>query len=105
MDWLEPWWSTDEFDAHFHQTFLEQLERELAPGHPLYGLPVKLIGRGRGDDALFQLLDGSGRVAQVHLTWGQRQQPLPWPATAIHLDLETWIDEVMRPEHEDWKAG
>lgn len=105
MAWLDPWWSTERKDEHFQRTFREQLARELSPGHCLFELPVKIIARGNGDDALFELLDGSGRVADVHLTWGQHQQRLPYPATAIYPSLEDWMSQVMLPQHHEWNGG
>jgi len=102
MEWLEPWWSTAELDEQFHETFRRQLEREVPPGHSMHGLPVRLIARGNGDDVLFQILDGSGRVADVHLTWSKSQEYLPWPGTSIYLSLQEWIEKVMIPEHKEW---
>jgi hypothetical protein len=57
--------------------FEAELRLELKPGHPLYGLPLSTIGRRYDqDDVLFQVLDGSGRVAEVHLTWaGDCEKP------------------------------
>lgn len=101
MKWLEPWWSTQEMDDSFHETFARQLTLETRPGHSLYEVPVKLIGRGHGDDALFELKDGSGRVAVVHLVWQGSQVP-PWPATAIYTSLLAWEQECMIPENQEW---
>lgn len=78
MIWLAPWSSAEQHDDSYRAGVRDQLQREVAPGHFLYGLPVRLVGRGNGDDALFALLDGSGRVAQVHFTWARSQQCLPW---------------------------
>jgi len=103
--WLEPWADTDQLDARYHESLRKQLEREVAPGHVMYGVPTKLIARGNGDDALFQILDGSGRVAEVHLTWSSKQERLPWPDTAIYANLEEWAQKRMRLEHEEWLAG
>ena len=100
--WLDPWWPTDGKGAAFHATFLAQLARELSPDHPLYGLPVRLIARGLGDDALFALDDGTGRVAVVHLTWSSQQQRLPWPATQIFADLDAFVHECLQPDHAAW---
>ena len=105
MEWLEPWWSTSEQGEEFHDKIQRQLRLELSPSHELYGVPVKLIGRhGGSDDALFELLDGSGRVAVVHLTWAKSQERLPWPVTTIYESLEAWAEQWMRPEHEEWAA-
>lgn len=68
----------------------------------MYGLPAKLIARGNGDDALFEILDGSGRVAEVHLTWSKSQERLPWPGTAIYQTLDEWVEKAMIPEHKEW---
>jgi hypothetical protein len=101
MEWLEPWSSTEGAGASYLRTFAEQLARETSRGHELHGLPVKLIARGNGDDALFEILDGSGRVAEVHLVWQGRQKP-PWPSSAIFASLEEWRVKRMIPEHEEW---
>lgn len=106
MEWLEPWRPTEGQGREFHETFRRELERELSPGHELYGVPVRLIGRhAASDDALFELLDGSGRVAVVHLTWANRPERVPWPETAIYRSLEAWAEQRMRPEHEGWATG
>jgi phage FluMu gp28-like protein len=102
MQWLDPWCSTEAFDERFRETFRKQLELEVPPGHCMYGLPVRLIARGNGDDALFEILDGSGRVADVHLTWSKCQERLPWPGAAIYQSLEEWVERVMLPEHKEW---
>jgi hypothetical protein len=105
MEWLEPWSSTENYAAQFHESFRKQLEREVAPGHVMHGVPVKLIACGNGDDALFQILDGSGRVAEVHLTWSKEQERLPWPGTTIYASLEEWAQKSMCPAHEDRERG
>jgi hypothetical protein len=97
--WLEPWWSTESHDEHSHEAFRKQLELEVSPGHCTYGLPVRLIARGHGDDALFRILDGSGRVAEVHLTWGKGQDQLPWPIATVYSSMDEWVKLSMIPEH------
>lgn len=72
-------------------------------GHILYGITLKLLARGNGDDALFELLDGSGRVADVHLTWSKSQERLPWPGTDIYRNLNEWCEQVMVSEHKEWQ--
>ena len=96
MEWLAPWMPAVGAEG---EDLRRQLEREVARGHELYGVPVELLARGDGDDCLFRLLDGSDRVAVVHLVWQGRQSP-PWPATVLYADMNTWRLECMRPEHE-----
>ena len=104
MEWLEPWWSADELDENVRSGLERQLVLEVPPGHEMFQVPVRLIGRGNGDDALFQILDGSGRVAVVHLTWSKSQERLPWPATTVFLNLKEWADTCMLPEHQEWSS-
>ena len=102
MEWLSPWWSTEEQDSTFHETFESELQLEVGPGHFVFGIPAKLIGRHDAcDDALFELCDGTCRVAVVHLTWAKHEERLPWPRTEIYASLESWADQRMCPEHED----
>jgi hypothetical protein len=102
MEWLEPWCSAAQIGEQVAQGLQRQLQTEVPPGHALYGMPVKLLARGKGDDAIFELLDESGRVANVHLTWSTSQERLPWPGTDIYCSLQEWIEKVMVPEHEEW---
>jgi hypothetical protein len=107
MDWLDPWWSVAEKGREFAATFERVLSREVAHGHPLYGIPVEAIGRrGDNDDVLFRLLDGSGRVAVVHLTWTQTtpERP-PWPRTQVYPSLEAWATDGMMADHDEYMGG
>jgi hypothetical protein len=63
-----------------------ELARELPPGHPLCGVPVAAIAYRNPDDVLFRLLDGSGRLAVVQLTWSRGLESLPRPFTKIYAD-------------------
>jgi len=106
MKWLDPWHDVADLGPQFAATFEEVLKREVAPGHPLYGVPVQAIGKRDGsDDVLFQLLDGSGRVAVVHLTWTRSppERP-PWPGTAIYASFGEFAAECMRRDHEEGRG-
>src|SRR4051812_8678759 len=104
MHWLHPWHAVEDLGPRFAATFEQVLAREVAPGHPLYGIPVQAIGkRDASDDVLFRLLDGSGRVAQVHLTWTRSPpESPPWPSSAVFAELAAWAEQSMRPDHEDF---
>jgi hypothetical protein len=84
----------------------QELRRELSVGHPLYGLPVRTVGRRQDcDDVLFTVEDGTGRVAVVHLTWTHSppEKP-PWPDTALYPSIENWIAEGMQSDHDEFHA-
>ncbi len=105
MEWLTPWFSIANDSAQMVE--LEQeLHRELAVGHPLYGLPVRALGRRQDcDDVLFALEDGTGRVAVVHLTWTHSPpERLPWPCAEVFSSIEAWEKEDMCPQTEAFHA-
>lgn len=104
IKWLEPWWSTEEMDADFHETFCKQLKLEVSPGHPLHNLPIELIGRGNGDDVLFGIADGSGRVTVVHLTWKKGREKPPFPISQVFKNIDAFVEERMLPEHREWMS-
>lgn len=104
MRWLHPWHAVADLGPEFAAMFEEVLRREVAPGHPLHGVPAEAVGkRDPSDDVLFRLLDGSGRVAVVHLTWTRSppERP-PWPGTLLFDSAEAWAEEYMRPDHEEF---
>jgi hypothetical protein len=86
-------------DEAYLFTWEAELARETGPGHPLYQTSAKLIARRFDcDDALYQLEDG--RVAMVHLTWIQAQEPDPhWPETCIYGSLQAWEQEGLATDH------
>ncbi len=87
------WW----VQRNAAETFITQLKQELPPRHCLYGLKVKFLARIDGqDDVLFLIDDGSGRVAEVHLTWSKRQERLPWPIGKIYDNFQTWKAEKLK---------
>ncbi|WP_411339256.1 hypothetical protein V6U71_15265 [Sphingopyxis sp. J-6] len=66
----------------------EELERELSPGHILYGTKATALGRRfRRDDVLFRLEDG--RVARLHLTRRKESNPL-FPTTDVYDSYADW---------------
>lgn len=102
MEWLKPWLSTEGENEKFREVFAHQPGLEVGPEHQLFRLSTRLIGRGQGDDALFEILDGTGRVAVVHLTWAKTTERHPWPITKFYADIQEWVEKCMRPEHEAW---
>jgi hypothetical protein len=58
-------------DADMAALLYAELQRELPPGHLLFGVPVETFGwTGRGsDDILFRWLDSPDRFTVIHLSW------------------------------------
>ena len=100
-----PWYSVCDAPAQV-EAMERELRLELAEGHPLYGLPVRTLGRRQDcDDVLFAVEDGSGRVAVVHLTWTHRPPDrLPWPLTGVYPSFEAWTVAGMQADHDEFHA-
>jgi hypothetical protein len=94
--WIEPY-SPDGLAA--------ELQREVGPGHPLFGKSARALAVARDrDDVLFEINDGSNvQYAVVHLTWQKESNPL-WPGTEFFSSLESWI-EWMKADHDDYTYG
>jgi hypothetical protein len=102
-DWLEPW--TPMEHSNERSAIEGELERELNEAHPLFGLSaVALARRHDQDDVLFEI--DEGRVAEVHLTWRSGRESDPrWPSTKIYESVFAWVEERMRPQHEEWRSN
>lgn len=102
LNWLVPWHPI--VDKGKDDFLVRELQKEVCRQHVLFNVPVKSIGyRQDCDDALFQLLDGSNRLAVVHLTFAQHPEPDPtWPETRLFENWDAFVHDEMRPVHEDW---
>ncbi|MFZ1008073.1 MAG: hypothetical protein WAN65_14630 [Candidatus Sulfotelmatobacter sp.] len=104
MEWLEPWHPVADDPAQVGGMERE-LARELAAAHPLFGLPMRTLGRRQDcDDVLFAVEDGSGRVAVVHLTWARHPEPAPWPSAVVYPSLVAWAAQGMRADAEEFET-
>jgi hypothetical protein len=101
MTWLVPWHPIA--DGHPDDRTAKELYSELSERHVLFGIKARPIGHRQDcDDFLFELLDGSGRFAVVHLTFAQHPEPDPrWPETVIYNDWAEFT-ETMKADAEDW---
>ncbi len=128
MEWPERWIPIDlpsEVSA-----FTDELRTELAPGHCLFGLPLRALGRQRDNIfTLFAVEDGSARVAEVVLPWKREPMEPPAPTTTLFANFEEWArhreyanwlarlrpdpsvvpklregDRVLMVKHSEWKA-
>ena len=100
MNYLKPWYALAEDEC---AKLNAQLSRELPVGHVLEGIPVQCIARRQDrDDVLFELKDGSGRLATVHLTWQVESKPT-WPSAVIYSGLPEWL-AAMQVHHAEYDA-
>jgi hypothetical protein len=67
-----------------------ELQAELSPTHPLYGISTRAIARSLcADDVLFEM--ENGRVAEVHLTWRGAPERAPWPSHKTYEGIGDWL--------------
>lgn len=100
IEFLEPWY---DFLPGQGDAFLQELKREVSPGHPLDGLRLVPLGHsGAADDALFEAEDG--RVFEVHLTFSRHIEPPPWPRCRAYPNANEWIQQVMLPANEEYRG-
>jgi hypothetical protein len=103
IEWLVPWHPLE--GGTPDDGMVRELRREICNRHVLHGVPVRPVGRRQDcDDVLFELLDGSGRFAVVHLTYAMHRESDPrWPDTTL---FESWqqFERRMRDDHADWAA-
>jgi hypothetical protein len=80
-----------------------ELDRELAPGHPLHGQPVRALAKcGHGDSVLFAL-PGDG-LAIVHLTWTRKSESPPFPHADVMTEWATALAAMARHQDEESSA-
>jgi hypothetical protein len=97
MEYLVPWQAAN--DA----TLLDELRRELAPNHILWNVPLAAKAcRQDRDDVLYEFLDGSGRLAAVHLTY-RKEVSATWPMTTLYENCEEW-QAAMLTDHAEYTA-
>jgi hypothetical protein len=97
MNYLDPWFAVNDL------RLADELRRELPPGHILAGVAVAARARRQDrDDVLFSVLDGSGRLAQVHLTYQPESDPC-WPLTALFSTEAEWAAS-MAADHDDYQS-
>lgn len=92
MTWPPHWESLEE---SVRIALEAELQKELQIGHSLYGVPVMAIGRrDNQDDVLFQVLDGSGRVADIHLTFEGKGAVSPCPWIGFCGNFNAWAASI-----------
>jgi hypothetical protein len=102
--WLVPWQSLPIGSPQ--DSLVQELQSELVPAHVLFAMPVRPIAKRQDcDEVLFELLDGSGRYAVVHLTYAQHLEPDPrWPETRVFGSWDGFVRECMQADHANWVA-
>ncbi len=87
------WYYTDAAESENQHA---ELQRELPPGHLLYGVPVRTIAwrEPMNDDVLFQHLNDPTRFTVVHLTWrGRTEVDKRFPTVELDGSFQHFLDE------------
>lgn len=102
--WIAPWQA---ISGHGREAYEYELAQEVTPGHPLYGIKVRAVGRlCHGDDVLFELIDHPAPLAVVHLTFVGRPEVEPrWPTVVFYSDLDHWVARGLMPDIARYESG
>jgi hypothetical protein len=101
IDWLIPWHPIE--DGTPGDGIVSELRREICDRHVLHGVPVRPVGlRQDCDDVLFELLDGSGRLAVVHLTFATHRETDPRRPDTTFLEGWRQFEREMWNDHAEW---
>lgn len=99
---LRPWAL---LDADRAKALEVELARELPAGHVLQGRNVTAVAaRIDCDDVTFEIDDGTGILAVVHMTW-QRETSPKCPRTKLFESWEQWVQAVSIPSHDEYTLG
>ena len=71
---------------------LDELRREVAPGHPLHGLACRVLAEALPQEEI--LVAAGEQVALVHLTWSAHHESPPWPSTELVESAATFRDLI-----------
>lgn len=96
----EWWWEVE--NSPRAAAITHELVREIAPGHPLHGIPLTpWLECGACDDVLVRLDDENARTGRtpyqivvVHPTWSRRPEAPPWPSTTVFDQALTALDRL-----------
>jgi hypothetical protein len=97
--WLTPWQPVSTLGL------VAELQKEVAPDHPLYQFEAVAIGqRCDCDDVLFFLPHRTPRFAVVHLTWSGKAERTGWPTTTFYESFDDWVVRCMQADHRAYCA-
>lgn len=78
-------------------TLDQELQREVAWGHPLYKNGVRAIAqRGDCDDVLYEVPSADFQFAVVHLTWSGKQEPEGLPGYKTFATWDDWVNDSLK---------
>ena len=87
MIFLEPWIAVESPNG-----LENQLKRELSKDHILQNLKWHVIARRCDQDNILLQIKDESRVAEVHLTWGNKPDIHPqFPNTVFYSSFEEWL--------------
>jgi hypothetical protein len=97
-----PWFDLRRLERA-QEAMAAELDRELAPGHPLHGQPAQALAKcGHCDSVLFAL-PGDG-LAIVHLTWTRKSESPPFPHADVMTEWATALAAMARHQDEESSA-
>lgn len=96
IDWPEPWWCLDQ-NLQLRREIQKELNLEIGPKHPLWGLKPVVIGKTEANDDVIVHLNNQ-TFACIHLVWNGKldQFPTKYPSSVVFesvAELQLFLDE------------
>lgn len=101
---IQPWHSLADEPPSHARGLVAELQRELAPTHPLFNQPVAAIARRYDCDDVLFYGESPERYAVVHLTWTSKQERWPsWPETDLYDSFDAFAEQRMKTDAAEYK--
>lgn len=88
-------WGFEPIDESHARDLEAELQRELAPEHPMHGVSLEAIGRRVANDDVVFAVHGSEAIALVHLTWSGHAEPAAYPRSSSYSSFDAFVNAEM----------
>ena len=106
-EFLDPWSATGGDSGPWEQGWLNRLQSQVGPDHPMFGLSLRIVGNYYGADALlFEILDGTGRFAVISVNKQENfEYSFSLSDTTIFPNFEAFKTQRMIMDNSEYLAS
>jgi hypothetical protein len=96
MNYIEPWTSIDDFPVSNKKAMENEIKKEIAESHPLYGKPLNVMARREDQDEV--LCESNAKYYVIHLTWSGKPELPSFPRFDEYESLESFVKNKMEKD-------